>query len=63
MAADREALRSREEHVVSAIGPVISQHSVLIYFVLVFVIAWGGGFLILGPEGLPRTNSRPFGAL
>jgi membrane protease YdiL (CAAX protease family) len=26
---------------------------VLIYFALVFVISWGGGFLILGPEGLP----------
>ena len=27
--------------------------SVLTYFALVFLISWGGGFLILGPAGLP----------
>ena len=26
--------------------------AVLLYFALVFVISWGGGFLILGPDGL-----------
>jgi hypothetical protein len=26
---------------------------VLIYFALVFVISWGGSFLILGPGGFP----------
>jgi membrane protease YdiL (CAAX protease family) len=31
----------------------IRHHPVLTYFVLVFVISWGGGFLILGPGGLP----------
>jgi membrane protease YdiL (CAAX protease family) len=31
----------------------IGRHPVLTYFALVFVISWGGGFLILGPEGLP----------
>jgi membrane protease YdiL (CAAX protease family) len=31
----------------------IRSHPVLPYFALVFVISWGGGFLILGPEGLP----------
>ena len=32
---------------------VIRRHPVLTYFALVFLISWGGGFLILGPEGLP----------
>lgn len=35
------------------IGSVITRHSVLIYFALVFIISWGGGLLILGPGGLP----------
>jgi membrane protease YdiL (CAAX protease family) len=35
------------------IEAVIKRHSVLIYFALVFVISWGGGFLILGPVGFP----------
>ena len=30
-----------------------SDHSVLIYFALVFVISWGASFLILGPGGFP----------
>jgi hypothetical protein len=38
---------------VSTIDPVIKRHSVLIYFALVFVISWGGGLLILGPERFP----------
>jgi membrane protease YdiL (CAAX protease family) len=38
---------------VSTIGLVVKRHSLLIYFALVFVISWGGGFLVLGPEGLP----------
>ena len=37
----------------STIEAVTKRHSVLIYFALVFVISWGGGFLVLGPEGLP----------
>jgi membrane protease YdiL (CAAX protease family) len=32
--------------------------SVLIYFALVFVISWGGGFLILGPAGLPLNAAE-----
>jgi uncharacterized protein len=37
----------------STIEVVLKRHSVLIYFTLVFVISWGGGFLILGPRGFP----------
>jgi membrane protease YdiL (CAAX protease family) len=37
----------------STIEAVFKRHSLLIYFALVFVISWGGGFLILGPGGLP----------
>jgi uncharacterized protein len=35
------------------IEAVIKRHSVLIYFALVFVISWGGSFLVLGPGGFP----------
>jgi membrane protease YdiL (CAAX protease family) len=31
----------------------IRSRPVLTYFALVFIISWGGGFLILGPGGLP----------
>jgi membrane protease YdiL (CAAX protease family) len=31
----------------------IRQHPLSSYFALVFVISWGGGFLILGPGGFP----------
>ena len=31
----------------------MKRHPVLIYFALVFVISWGGAFLLLGPGGLP----------
>ena len=37
----------------STLEAAIKRHALLIYFALVFVISWGGGFLILGPEGLP----------
>ena len=37
----------------STIDPVIKRHSVLVYFALVFVISWGGGILVIGPDGLP----------
>jgi membrane protease YdiL (CAAX protease family) len=37
----------------STIEAVIKRRSVLIYFTLVFVISWGGVFLILGPRGFP----------
>jgi CAAX protease family protein len=37
----------------STIEAVIKRHATLIYFALVFVISWGGGFLILGPRGFP----------
>ena len=37
----------------STIEAAIRRHSLLIYFASVFVISWGGGFLILGPGGLP----------
>jgi hypothetical protein len=42
--------------------PVIKRHSLPIYFALVFVISWGGGFLILGPGGLP-LNGEEFATL
>jgi membrane protease YdiL (CAAX protease family) len=31
----------------------IRSHPVLTYFALVFMISWGGGFLVVGPGGLP----------
>ena len=37
----------------STIESVIKRHSVLIYFTFVFVISWGGGFLMLGTPGFP----------
>jgi membrane protease YdiL (CAAX protease family) len=37
----------------STIDAGIKRHAVLIYFTLVFVISWGGVFLILGPRGFP----------
>jgi membrane protease YdiL (CAAX protease family) len=43
----------------STIEAVIKRHSLLIYFAFVFVISWGGGFLILGPGGLP-LNAEEF---
>jgi membrane protease YdiL (CAAX protease family) len=43
----------------STIAASIKRHSLLIYFALVFVISWGGGFLILGPGGLP-LNAEEF---
>ena len=45
--------------IMSAIEAVIRRRSLLIYFALVFVISWGGGFLILGPGGLP-LNAEEF---
>ena len=39
----------------STIEAVIKRHAVLIYFALVFVISWGGGFLVLGPGGFPPS--------
>lgn len=43
----------------STIAAAIKQHTLLIYFAFVFVISWGGGFLILGPGGLP-LNAEEF---
>jgi membrane protease YdiL (CAAX protease family) len=42
----------------STIEAVIKRHSTLIYFALVFVISWGGGFLILGPRGFPLNPAE-----
>ena len=42
----------------STIEAVIKRHSLLIYFALVFVISWGGGFLILGPGGVPPSAAE-----
>ena len=36
----------------------MKRHAVLIYFALVFVISWGGGFVILGPTGLPLNPAE-----
>lgn len=46
----------------STIEASIKRHSLLIYFALVFIISWGGGFLILGPGGLP-LNPEEFESL
>ena len=42
----------------STIEGVIKRHSVLTYFALVFVISWGGAFLILGPGGFPPSGEE-----
>ena len=42
----------------STIESGIKRHSVLIYFALVFVIAWGGGFLLLGGDGFPPSGNE-----
>jgi membrane protease YdiL (CAAX protease family) len=39
----------KPNYVMSTIEAVIKRHSVLIYFALVFLISWGGGFLLLDP--------------
>ncbi len=44
-------------------GPVpppkpLVRHAVPIYFGFVFLISWGGGFLILGPDGYPPSASE-----
>ena len=39
----------------STVQAVIKPHAVLIYFALVFIISWGGGFLVLGPGGFPPS--------
>ena len=36
----------------------MKRHSVRIYFALVFVISWGGGFVILGPAGFPLNAAE-----
>lgn len=48
----------RQEHIMPTIEAVIKRHSVLIYFALVFVISWGGGFLLLGPGGFPPSGEE-----
>jgi membrane protease YdiL (CAAX protease family) len=40
------------------ISGFIKRYQVLIYFILVFVISWGGILLIVGPGGLPTTAER-----
>jgi membrane protease YdiL (CAAX protease family) len=44
---------------------LIRRHPVPVYFALTFLISWGGGFLILGPGGLPlrAEEFESFGAL
>ncbi len=45
-----------------AMGKVISfirRHPVLSYYLLVFVISWGGGLLALGPGGFMGTSVTP----
>ena len=37
----------------------IRQHPVLSYYILVFIISWGGGLLALGPGGLMGTTVTP----
>jgi membrane protease YdiL (CAAX protease family) len=36
----------------STIKGVIKRHPLLTYYALVFAISWGGGLIVLGPEGL-----------
>jgi membrane protease YdiL (CAAX protease family) len=42
----------------STIEALITRHSTLIYIATVFVISWGGGFLILGPRGFPMNPAE-----
>ena len=44
--------------VMLTIEAVIKRHAVLIYFALVFLISWGGGFLILGPGDFPLSGQE-----
>lgn len=57
--------RSTVARMPSSVEGAIQRHAVLIYFALVFLISWGGGLLILGPEGLPlrATEFDRLGAL
>jgi membrane protease YdiL (CAAX protease family) len=36
----------------------IKKHAVLIYFVVVFVISWGGNLAVIGPGGYPGTAQQ-----
>ncbi|MBN1799706.1 MAG: hypothetical protein JW822_14110 [Spirochaetales bacterium] len=40
------------------IKAVIKQHSVLVYFVLAFLISWGLAFILAGPENIPANAEK-----
>jgi uncharacterized protein len=44
--------------IMMTIEALITRHPVATYFALVFVISWGGGFLILGPGGFPPSGEE-----
>jgi membrane protease YdiL (CAAX protease family) len=41
-----------------AIKAFIKTHPVLTYFILTFVISWGGMLMVIGPSGLPGTTEQ-----
>lgn len=42
----------------TSIEPFIKKYAVLIFYVLVFVISWGGIFIVVGPGGIPGTTEQ-----
>jgi uncharacterized protein len=44
-----------KEYIMTTIKAFIKRHPVLTYFVLTFVISWGGFILVVGPSGFPGT--------
>jgi membrane protease YdiL (CAAX protease family) len=53
MPATSGATAFDKRHAPSLVMGFIRSHPVLAYAAVVFIISWGGGFLILGPGGLP----------
>jgi len=43
------------------IKSLIKDHPILSYFVLAYLFAWGGIFILLGPGGLSPASTRPMG--
>ena len=43
----------------SGLVAFVKRHPVLSYYILVFVISWGGGLLVLGPGGFLGTSVTP----
>lgn len=43
----------------SALASFVKRHPVLFYYMLVFLISWGGGLLVLGPSGFVGIGIKP----